>query len=402
MRFYSDVLRWFARLMRQPTADCAGRAAAEYAVGADRDARLRLGYLLLGEGRIEDALVQFRAVDVSDGGGEATTEAFTSERLDIERARRGEPHSRWFDDVRIETAYWSVMRDGCVYNDDVHAKNLLTSPFVQGRASADGKIVIATLPPPAREIEQECVLVGGDQNYSHWLFRNMLKLSTLDRAGLLYTYPWLINSDLQKYQVEYLELLGQPPDRLIKVERNQVVACRRVLVPALHISERAVTLGVQWIRERFAHLLAEPGRAARRLFISRRDSERRSLFNEDEVFAALEPLGFERVLAGHMSVVEQIAAFSGARCIVAPHGAALTNMIFAPPGAAIVELTSSAIEHMNLFRKLARSTQQQIDTIVSDDYPADSGHAAANGAPAMHADYRVDVRQVRETVLRIL
>ena len=372
---------------------CAARLAES---GEDRDARLRLGHLALGDGRVADAVAHFRALDALDGRGQVVTEALVRQHLDIARAQRGEPYCQWLTDVRVETAYWTIVRDGIVYNDDVHAKNLYTSPFVQGRVSADGATVIATLPFPYREIDDACILVGGDDNYSHWLFRNMLKLSTLDRAGLLYSYPWLVNSDLRSYQTEYMTLLGQQSAHLIKVERQAVIACRRVLVPALHVSTQAVTQGVQWMRERMADLLVAPAQATRRLFISRGNGARRRLLNEDAVYADLQARGFERVVPDELSVAEQIATFSGARIVVAAHGAALTNMIFAPPGAAIIELTSSAIEHMNLFRKLARSTQQRVITIVSADY------AVAADEVNMHSDYRIDVQAVRTAIAGLL
>ena len=372
---------------------CAERLAA---MGEDRDARLRLGHLALGADDAAAAVAHFRAVDAIEGRAGVLTEALARQHLDLARAQRGETYYRWLADVRIETSYWTIVRDGVVYNDDVHAKNLATSPFVQGRVSADGATVIATLPHPRSEIADACILVGGDDNYSHWLFRNMLKLSTLDRAGLLYDFPWLVNDDLAGYQREYIGLLGQSPAGLIKVERHAVIACRRVLVPALHVSTLAVTQGVQWIRERLANLLVAPAQATRRLFVSRRDSGRRNLINEDAVFAELEPLGFERVVPGELAVVEQIAVFSGARIIVAAHGAALTNMIFTPPGATIVELTSGATEHMNLFRKLARSTEQRVITIVSEDYPVPAGEVN------YHTDYRVDAQAVRAAVAGIL
>ncbi|MDB5809526.1 MAG: hypothetical protein JWN94_1648 [Betaproteobacteria bacterium] len=424
MSFYTRGVDWLSRLVRAQQrplsvdSDAAGDDPAFYqrveaalggghaaeaerlckahiARGGDnRFAHERLAHLLLEQGRINDALTHFRAVDVMEGRRDWTTEAFANERLDIERARRGEPHFRWLDDVRVETAYWTIMQGDRIYNDDVHAKNLATSPFVQRRVSADGHRIVASLPPVARAIDEPCVLVGGDENFSHWLFRNVLKLSSLDRAGMLYEYPWLINADLKKYQSEYLALLGQRPERLIKVERNSVLACRRLLVPALHVSTRAVTEGIGWIRGRFAHLLAGP--ATRRIFISRRDGQRRSLLNEDDVFEALREWDFERVVPGEMSVVEQIETFASARCIVAAHGAALTNMIFSPPATAIVEITSTAIEHMNLFRKLARSTHHEIESIVSADYP--EGAAAAG----VNADYRVDVKAVRAAVARRL
>jgi capsular polysaccharide biosynthesis protein len=104
------------------------------------------------------------------------------------------------------------------------------------------------------------------------------------------------------------------------------------------------------------------------------------------------PLGFERIVPGEMPVAAQISAFGAARIIVAAHGAGLTNMIFTPPGAAIVELTSTAIEHMDLFRMLSKSTGHSIQTLCSDDYDVPAQTVNVN------ADYRVDVQQVRQAV----
>jgi capsular polysaccharide biosynthesis protein len=209
---------------------------------------------------------------------------------------------------------------------------------------------------------------------------------------LLYSYPWLVNSDLRSYQNEFIQLLGQRPEQLVKVGRHAVASCKRLLVPALHTSDQAIGRGVQWMRERFAHLLAAPAQATHRLLVSRRDVTRRSLLNEDELFEALAPLGFVRIVPGELSVVQQIAAFSSARIIVAAHGAALTNMLFAPRETAIVELTSTAIEHMSLFRKLARTTQQPIVTITSDDYPLVAGEIEIN------TPFRIDTRRVVRAV----
>jgi len=206
----------------------------------DPAALVRLAFMLLDGDRADLAAELFRKIDRLDGVPSDVTEVFVNRHLDIACARAGRPYYRWLDSVRIDTAYWTIMKDGVVFNDDVHARNLATSPFIRGRVSADGSTVIAALPVPTVEISEPCILVGGDDNYSHWLFRNMLKLSTLDHAGLLHSYRWLVNGDLRDYQLEYIRLLRHDPAHLIKVERNAVIHCERVLVPALLVSKKAI------------------------------------------------------------------------------------------------------------------------------------------------------------------
>ncbi len=72
------------------------------------------------------------------------------------------------------------------------------------------------------------------------------------------------------------------------------------------------------------------------------------MVNEDECFALLQrEYGFEYVTAGTMSLADQVALFSSAECIVGPHGAGLTHVLWAPSGAKVIDLFSSA--HLNPF-----------------------------------------------------
>ena len=59
---------------------------------------------------------------------------------------------------------------------------------------------------------------------------------------------------------------------------------------------------------------------------------------EDELRARLTARGFTVVDPGTLSVQEQIDHFAAARVIVAPHGAALTNLSFCRPGVRLLEL----------------------------------------------------------------
>ena len=65
---------------------------------------------------------------------------------------------------------------------------------------------------------------------------------------------------------------------------------------------------------------------------------RRPLVNEAELEAQLSRLGFAIVLPESLSVLQQAKLFGAAQFVVGAHGAGLTNLVFAPPGAALLEL----------------------------------------------------------------
>jgi capsular polysaccharide biosynthesis protein len=101
---------------------------------------------------------------------------------------------------------------------------------------------------------------------------------------------------------------------------------------------------IDWLRNRFLPLAGESSGGTerrRRLFISRSASRNRRLVNEEEIWAQLEPRGFEYVLAENLDFAEQVAMFANAEAVVAPHGAGLTNLVFCAPGTRVIELFPS-------------------------------------------------------------
>ena len=317
--------------------------------------------------------------------------------LDPVRAARGEPYVATLEDVLVDTGYWSVIDGERLYTRETHDRTLANADFVRSRVSPDGEWMIVALRDPGLTIEERCVLLGGDDNYSHWLSRNLLKLSLLDRDPALAGLPMLVNDDLRRYQLEFLDLLQIPPERLLRVKRGGFVRCKRLVVPTVLRNHPRMRTGIDWIRSRLAQYLAPEAHAHDLVYVSRRDSPLRKLLNDDELALRLEAEGFRTLVASELSVADQIRAFSRARVIVGPHGAGLTNLVFAPRDALVVEIASTAIAHMEDFRAIARHMGQRLVTLVSRDLDEEALHLNPR-----HRDFRADIPEVLATLRREL
>ena len=105
-----------------------------------------------------------------------------------------------------------------------------------------------------------------------------------------------------------------------------------------------------------------------RLYIDRRGTRLRRLGNEDELAAALARMGFVAVRPETMSFADQVRLFRGADMIVAPHGAALTNLGFCRPGTQVIELLMDAYCNW-CFRHLAGLMRLRYDCVLGRARP---------------------------------
>lgn len=240
---------------------------------------------------------------------------------------------------------WLVLRgDGALRFEDMTNADPEAGQYV--RAISPGRRILAAIPDSGRRVE-EAVLVGGLANYYHWLLDYLPRLRLLSED--LATLPLAVNAGLAAYQADSLEVLGITPERLLPLEPAQAVSFGRLVVPDLGtLHQQAHPDTLSWLRQVFGP--AESRVGGRRLWISRADATLRRVVNEDEAVAAL---GCERVIIGTMTIRQQAALFAEADLIVAPHGAALTNVLFCRPGTRVVELMPGRHQQLGFFPQLA-------------------------------------------------
>jgi len=93
--------------------------------------------------------------------------------------------------------------------------------------------------------------------------------------------------------------------------------------------------------------------SAAMLYLRRGPSALRPLVQEDGLEQALRQRGFAVIDAASLPLSKCIAAFANARWVVAPHGAALANLVFAKPGTRVLELLPGALDEFGHYGLMA-------------------------------------------------
>ncbi|MGJ8648973.1 MAG: glycosyltransferase family 61 protein [Opitutaceae bacterium] len=83
------------------------------------------------------------------------------------------------------------------------------------------------------------------------------------------------------------------------------------------------------LRDAIAGVVHKDSKSPKRIYLSRADSGKRRVVNEDAVRTLLDQYGFTTVLMSEHTIMEQLQLIQNADVIVAGHGAALANIIAA-------------------------------------------------------------------------
>jgi len=224
-------------------------------------------------------------------------------------------------------------------------------------------------------------VTNGD-NYYHWMLDTLPRWHLLQTAGLSVYDFVLLPAGPMPFQEETLDRLQIPAARRRRCSKNVVHQFERLVVPSMPFPvEEVAPWACAWVRS----LFPEKGSGPEKLYLSR-GAGRRRLANEAELEQALAARGFAIINVAGMRVAEQARLLGNARCVVAPHGAVLTNVLFAPRGARLLELFHP--EHKNrCYVNLAAA--------CGHHYASLDGQTT-NQPGAENLEYRVDVTAVLE------
>jgi capsular polysaccharide biosynthesis protein len=231
-------------------------------------------------------------------------------------------------------------------------------------------------------------------NYFHWMVEALTRILTAERCRpdqhvLLLPDRFrrlpFVGFTLQAFPlIERVQWIG---------ERTKARVSALVYIPRLppQPPERLPAAeDLAEVARRVAGLAGEHSTAPY-VYFSRAGIRRRRIRNEEDVLRILRAYDFQIIQSDHLKPWEQVQCCLGAEIAVGVHGAALTNLMFMPRGARLLELRHP-LYHWDVYDKLA--------TIFGIRYSCQMCEPADAGLPPGIDPYDVivDLDQLRETL----
>ena len=232
-------------------------------------------------------------------------------------------------------------RTGSAITPDNHLLEEL-SPCWSGEPSRHPLLACGKLPPVKRVAGKVAVLSSyGGENYYHWFTEALPRLRLIQQQGL--DFQWCYAPNQFPFHRESLRLLGVSDEQILPVGRFAHIQADGILAASIPSRQHHLPAPFrEFLRERFLGNCLEnetpSAKTPTRIYISRRQAKRRKIVNESELREVLRSRGFQTVYLEQLPLVEQIRLFAGAEAIVAAHGAGLTNLLFARPETAVLEI----------------------------------------------------------------
>lgn len=178
--------------------------------------------------------------------------------------------------------------------------------------------------------------------HSHWADNNISLwfIDSLPRAYILaqtVTEPvtllmWEGAHSYQKHTLEYL-LKDYPNIRIKYISKHHRIRINNFYLPSFITSSFSGYVPPEvskWLREGVWNSYnIKRDNAKQRLYISRSKARFRRALNELEIIELLKHYDFKIIRAEELSYQQQIQEFYDAEAIISPHGAGLTNLLFA-------------------------------------------------------------------------
>jgi capsular polysaccharide biosynthesis protein len=222
------------------------------------------------------------------------------------------------------------------------------------------------------KVIEKCAFIKSmwGENYYHFLTEeivNIIKINKFDS-----NIPIIINYN-DKYIQDILNLF-KFNNPIIKLDNDDCLKIEQCYIPNMSISGKPSKKELSLIRDTLLEKNIINFQKMDIGIIIKRNEYERHLINFDEVYNHLinKYKNIEWKIFENLNITETIKLFSKCKIIIAPHGAGLTNMLFAPNGCSIIELMPYSDPNECYFH-LSNMLDHEYNCIVVEDSGKNNG-----------------------------
>lgn len=178
-------------------------------------------------------------------------------------------------------------------------------------------------------------------NYYHWMCRVLPLLTDYQRLTDLQNIDFFYVGEfsIARFHQESLLKVGISMEKIIQTSCTADRLLMAIANRTTSVNDPIGQTSFHFSRNLFLkNLEILSSRSKKRFYVERGDTARRRVINEIEVINLLNKYNFEPVKMDGKTISQQAELFCQAEVIVAPHGAALTNLLFINPGSIVIEL----------------------------------------------------------------
>ncbi|UOQ67220.1 glycosyltransferase family 61 protein [Hymenobacter volaticus] len=232
-------------------------------------------------------------------------------------------------------------------------------------------------------------------NYYHWLVDSLPRLLVLREKYpnyLLLIPDFLPPKNTPDYIKISAAILGF--EKYFPVNTRQIVKAKHVVLPELTAESLFQNpILIQRVRTELIGALGSGNtEPKKRVYASRATQSVRRVINENEVITLLEGYGFEIVLFENLSFVQQVQLMQQTAVFMGVHGAGMTNLLFLPSNARIVELLNQESGDLCYFR-LASCCALSYFCVPCQ---------ATDTSALNQSDLLVDINQLKQTIEAVI
>jgi hypothetical protein len=177
-------------------------------------------------------------------------------------------------------------------------------------------------------------------NYYHWMCGTLPLLETYQKYIPLeeIDYFYLGENGISNFHLESLSYAGVKASKILQVActSNRILAAMKSRF--IGFNDPISYSSFNYARNIFSSIIEQKtSKKGKKIYVKRGNVARRKVLNEDVILKYLDKYNFSIVQMDNKTIEEQAKVFSSSEIIIAPHGAALTNLLFVSPGTIVIE-----------------------------------------------------------------